>query len=113
MDKFLRNKSFEIQFTLTYKDTGLAIDLDGLTEITVEIKNHKTQNALVTKTLTDGGVAKITAASGICSVYINGADTVNADKGQYDYVVTVELANANFDDSTADFAGYSNAFVLE
>lgn len=113
MDRFLKNKSFEIQFTLQYKDTATAIDLDDVTDITVLIKNAKTGNTLVTKKYTTGGVSIITANSGICSVYINASDTANADKGMYEYVVTVDVANANFDGSSADFAGYANAFVLE
>lgn len=113
MEKFLRGKSFQIQFTLKYKDTLTAIDLDDVTDITVVIKQHKNQTTYFTKKYSTGGVTIDTADSGICSVYIDGTDTTNLEKGQYDYIVTIDVANANFSGSSADFAGYDGCFILE
>lgn len=112
METILKNKSFEQGFILTYKDTGLAINLDLLDEITIEIIHNKTKETLLTRTLTGGTVSKIIAASGNCSIFINPSDTVNADRGQYDYIVTILYADSNFDNSTADPAQTGECFVL-
>lgn len=113
METFLRNKTFEVQLTLLYSDDESAINLDLLTEIEVEIKNAITNRVLVTKKLTTAGVVKITAASGICSVYINKLDTVEAEKGAYIYSVSVQGVNASYTGSVSYFAGFGNCFVLE
>jgi hypothetical protein len=112
METFLKNKTFEVELTLTYLDNGLPIDLDLLSEITVIIKKTNGGPVLITKKYTLAGVVKKTPASGICSVYINKLDTVNAETGLYDYIVSVEAANANFTGSLSDFAGYGRCFKL-
>lgn len=112
METILKNKSFEQGFILTYKDTGLAINLDLLDEITVEIINYKSKYVLLTRTLTGGTVSKIIAASGNCSIFINPTDTVNANSGQYDYRITIIYSDSNFDGSTADPAGFGECFIL-
>jgi hypothetical protein len=113
METYLKNKTFEVELTLNYLDTGLPIDLDLLDDITVVISKTNGGPVLIIKKLTLAGVVKKTPASGICSVYINKLDTVNAESGLYDYTVSVEATNANFTGSLSDFAGYGHCFKLE
>lgn len=113
METILKNKSFEQGFILTYKDTGGAIDLDLLDEITVTLKHNKYKTTLLTRTLTGGTVSKIIAASGNCSIFLNPSDTVNAESGQYDYIIEIEYVDSNFDDNTANPAQTGECFNLQ
>lgn len=113
METFLRNATFEVEHTLTYKDTGLPIDLDLCTEITIVYKHWKTNAILVTKKLSTGGVVKKIAASGICSVYINLAENVTPEKGMYNWYVTPEYVDTNYTDDLASPVGYGNAFEIK
>ena len=113
METILRGKSYEQGFILTYKDTVVAIDLDALSEITIEIKHNKLKTVLLTRTLTGGTVTKVTAASGNCSIFINPTDTTSADLGQYDYVITILYTDTHFDGDTADPAGFGECFILQ
>lgn len=114
MKNIVRNKSFEFELTLKYEDTAVAINLSTLTDITVVIREKKTRTVLMTKLYSTGGVTIVTAASGICSVYVNDTDTASAALGAYEYLATIDIANANFDGSSADFANgnYEPAFNL-
>ena len=113
METFLRNKTFEIDFTLLYSDDSTPLDLDLLTEITVEIRKTNGGPILVTKTLTGGTVHKVTPASGICSVHIEKSETKNVEKGQYDYIVSVQAVNADYASNLSDFGGFDKCFMLE
>ena len=113
METFLKNRSFQIDFVLKYKDTGAAINLALLDEITIEVKHSLTKAILFTKTLTGTDVDITTAASGMCSIYINPSDTVNATAGVYEYVATIEYEDLNFDDDDSNPAGYGNCFILK
>ena len=112
METIIKNKSYEQGFILLYKDTGLPINLSSLDEITVEIVHNKTKETLLTRTLTAETVKIITAASGNCSIFINPSDTISADRGQYDYIITILYTDTNFDDNTADPAQTGECFVL-
>ena len=112
METVLKNKSFDFEVTLQYKDTLTAIDLDDVTDITILIRHQKTRETLIERKLSDDEVEIITANSGICAVHINGADTANARSGAYEYVATVDVANTDFDNDDADHAGFGNAFIL-
>ncbi len=60
METFLKNKTFEVELTLNYLDTGLPIDLTLVDEITVIIKKTNGGPILVTKKLSLDEVAIIT-----------------------------------------------------
>ena len=112
MNKVVRGKSVEVQFTLKYKDTGTAIDLTSVTEITVLVRDKIKLDTLFEKTKTAGEIRVVTAVSGICSMYVNGVDTEDALRGEYEYIATIDTPNEYFDDSDADFAGYGDIFEL-
>lgn len=114
METVLKNRDFEFQPTLNYKDTLTAINLNDVTEIVILVRHAKSKVTLVEKKLSTVGVVIITAASGICSIYVNKADTASATGGLYEYIATVTVTNSAFTGSDAEFANpVDNAFILE
>ncbi|GAF70748.1 unnamed protein product, partial [marine sediment metagenome] len=63
-DIFNRGASVLRVLILTYEDTGLPIDLDGLDEITFDVIHTVTARTLDTFTLTGGTVTKLDPAAG-------------------------------------------------
>jgi hypothetical protein len=112
METFLKNKTFEIEFNLIDSDDDI-IDLSLLLEITVVIRKINGGMTLVTKKLSSGGVVIKDASAGICSIYINKLDTIYAEAGTYEYVITPESTDTDYTGDLATPAGFDKCFILK
>lgn len=113
MDTFLKGKSFEVELTLKYADTETVIDLGAVTDIEILLRHKSSKTTLVERKYSDGEITLTDAVNGKCSLYVNGSDTSSAEEGYYEYVATIVDDNSYFDDSTADFGAFGDAFILQ
>jgi len=113
METFLRNKSFQVDFILQYKDRATAINLDLLDEIDVVVYNSLTKAVLLNRKLSLSEVNKTNASLGMCSIYINPSETVSAPVGAYEYIITIEFSDENYTSGIATPAGEGKCFILK
>ena len=103
-----QESGFIYRFTLKYDDTGEAVNLDDCTAITISlIRDDIDQTVLLTRTLAAGSVTKITAASGIGEIYVNGTETVvsAANRGLYKIKAIVRQTSDKFTLGYVDYSG--------
>lgn len=111
METFLRNRTFEIEFEVINKDDLSAVNLSLLTELTIVIRKINGGKILVTKKLSD--IDLTNPASGLCSIYINQLDTLNAEPGVYEYYVSPEKVDTNYTNNLSVTAGWDKCFILQ
>ena len=114
METFIKGHSFEFQRTLVYKDADTtAIDLTSVVDIVVTFRNPQGRVVLKTFTYSLSEIEIVSpATSGVISIKFNPGDTSGATETTYEAKVVVTFTDAEYDSSTADFAGLDNAFTL-
>ena len=118
MDTYRKNRSFKLEFNLTYADTEAQIDLDGadVNDITIEIRHKKSKTTLVTRKHSLSEVTLINGdATKNCSIVINKADTASVTNiDVYEQSVTVNVDVVGYTGDVPDFSNkWTDAFILE
>jgi len=111
-DIFNPGDSIPRTIALTYEDTGAAIDLDDLDEITFDVIHAVTARSLGTYTLTGGEITKQDAANGLAWFSVGQSVSVAAKRGLYLILVTTEETDADYEDNTHIRKGTSFCFKL-
>jgi DNA-directed RNA polymerase specialized sigma54-like protein len=118
MNSYIRGvDSIELLFTLTYEDTGLAIDTDDLDEIQVEIitskKSIPENTVRWTGTMTGGDVVVIEHSTGDIAVYLDPDVTEDWPVCKVYYArITKTETDANFGDGVKITSAVAEAFKL-
>jgi hypothetical protein len=115
METFIRNHTFEVEIPLTYADDDSEIDIDGLTELTVVFRKINEGPVLCTRKLSLNEIVPKASATGVNSIaqnFINKLDTIYAEKGDYEAIVTPELTDANYTGNLANPATIVKCFTL-
>ena len=114
METFIRNHTFEVEIPFTYADDDSEIDLDGVVDLTVIFRKINEGPVLCTRKLS---LNQITIAAGptvnsIGRIFINKLDTIYAEKGDYEYIATPEITDANYTGNISNPATKVKCFTL-
>lgn len=91
-------KGEDCTLQMTFEDSsGVAVDLDNATEISVKIYQKK-QSILAEFSLTDNTVEIINANAGRANVYINRESLTNIESGILYGQVSIDITNSNFNE---------------
>ena len=115
METFIRNHTFEVEIPFTYADDLTEINLDNVVELTVVFRKINEGPVLCTRKLSLSQITKKASSTGVNSIgriFINKLDTIYAEKGDYEYIATPDITDANYTGNLSNPATKVKCFTL-